>query len=90
MIAGVVRSPAVDVDGLTIEIEYTCHGCRTTATLPVPARDPAADVCSWVDVVMHYVAASHRRHAPKCGCKLVDLKIPVAKDGDPLGTPRRH
>lgn len=78
------------LEGVTIEVEYSCHKCRTTETITVPARNPASDVVAWVDFIMRAVERAHSTAAPECTHRYVDLKIPVAKDGDPLGTPRKH
>lgn len=82
--------PAPELAIATIDIEYDCRRCGVKKAVTVPARDPNEDVGKWLDTAMLYVARDHVLHSPLCPSRACDVKIPVAKDGDPLGTPRKH
>lgn len=76
---------------LTIRVRYSCNVCAIRLReISAPARDPNEDVGTWLDTVMLYVAADHGTYSPNCRSTRCDLQIPVAKDGDPLGTPAKH
>lgn len=76
---------------IPLRVRYSCTVCAIRLReISVPSRDPHDDVGAWLETVMLYVAADHRVYSPDCRGQRVDLTIPVAKNGDAIGTPAKH
>ena len=62
----------------TIRVLYSCHGCgKVDAPVDVLERQPGDTVGSWMLTVQAAIGAHHRAHAPECGSRVCDLKIPM-------------
>lgn len=77
--------------GPTVPVRYSCKRCGfVDRIVNVRERYEAEHISGWVELVRVEIGKDHDAAAPKCGSYMVDVKIPLVREGQPIGRALRQ